>query len=68
MLSVGPATPGASAATANLAGSMTSIENAKTAAISMAFGIPSSSFMKITTTIPDQYLLLRTTKTITQSQ
>src|SRR5688572_14462711 len=72
MLSVGPAGPveggGGGSATANWAVSKPSTENTATAAISMTFGIPSSSFIKITTTRPDEYLLLMTTNAGKQSQ
>jgi hypothetical protein len=69
MLSVGPVGPVAGAAvsaTANSAVRKPSIVNTATAAISMTFGIPSPSFIKITT-IPDEYLLLRMTNAGKQS-
>src|SRR5262245_52357534 len=49
MLSTGPAPAGASAATANSPVSMPNMVNIATTAIRMAFGIPSPSFVKITT-------------------
>jgi hypothetical protein len=61
MLSVGPVGPAAGgaagSATANSAVSKPTAENTAMAAISMAFGIPSPSFIKISTTITDENLL-----------
>jgi hypothetical protein len=57
-LSVGPdPVLATSAATANSAVSKPSTENTAMAAISMTLGIPSPSFIKITTTITDGYVM-----------
>jgi hypothetical protein len=68
-LSVGPVGPaGASAATANSAVKKPIPDNTAMAAISTTLFIPNPSFIKITTTITDGHLILKTMKATKQLQ